>query len=290
LNVRKLRFAVLTAAFMAAVLSSSVHAARLSLAERMTALEQQLAARGNDNQLTADLLQRIEQLKQETQELRNQAEQQTFEIDQLKRQLRALEATAQQGFQPAPPVPPGFVDPLTADQGLTPAPGPAGDGMFEPEVRPPVDGQTQTNPIAVPQPPSRAPMVSDPAAEKAAYDAAFNELKSGRYDAAGRGFDQFLKQFPNSTYAGNAQYWLAESYFVTQNYPVALQAFRTMTQRYGDSPKLGDAMLKIGYTLYELKQFPQARVALQAVIERFPGSTVAKLAESRLRAFPAAAR
>lgn len=286
--MRKLRFAVLTAALVAAVLSSGVQAARLSLAERMTALEQQLAARGNDNQLTADLLQRIEQLKQETQELRNQAEQQSFEIDQLKRQLRTLEASAQQGFQPAPPVPPGFVDPLTVDQGLTPAPGPAGDGMFEPEVRPPVDGQTQTNPIAVPQPPSRAPMASDPAAEKTAYDAAFNELKTGRYDAAGRGFNQFLTQFPNSSYAGNAQYWLAESYFVTQNYAVALQAFRTMTQRYADSPKVGDAMLKIGYTHYELKQFPQARVALQAVIDRFPGSTVAKLAESRLRAFPAA--
>jgi len=254
----------------------------MSLAERMTALEQQLAARGNDSQIAVDLLQRIEQLKQELQELRNQTEQQTFEIDQLKSKLRNLEGSMQ---QPPLPLPPGaYIDPN--DQGLIPAPGPAGDGMFEPEVRAPLDGQTQTTPINVPDALSRAPMVSDPAAEKTAYEAAFAELRGGRYDSAALGFDQFLKQFPNSTFAANSQYWLAESYFVTQNYPVALQAFRTMAQRYADSPKVGDAMLKIGYTHYELKQYPQARAALQSVIDRFPGSIVAKLAESRLRAFP----
>lgn len=278
---------MLAAALVAAVLSASVQAARLSLAERMTLLEQQVGARGSDTELATDMLRRIEQLKLEVQDLRNQSEQQRFELDQLKAKLRNVEG-ALQGAQPPPPAAPGFVDPnQQADQGLTPAPGPAGDGMFEPEVRPPVDGQTSTTPIDVPMAPARAPMVSDPAQEKAAYDAAFNELKSGRYDGAARGFDQFLKQFPNSTFAGNAQYWLAESYFVTQNYPVALQAFRTMTQRYPESPKVGDAMLKIGYTHYELKQFPQARASLQSVIDRFPGTVVAKLAESRLRAFPA---
>jgi tol-pal system protein YbgF len=278
----------MTAALVAAVFTLPADAARMSLSERVTALEQAQAARPNDNQLNAEMLQRIEQLKSEVQELRNQSEQQRFEIDQLKRQVRSLESSLQTGAG-MQSLPPGAVDPSMTEPGLTPMPGPGGtsDGLFEPEVRPPVDGQTQTNPIAVGAPPNREPMRADPVAERQAYDAAFNELKSGQYDAAARGFDQFLKQFPNSSYAGNAQFWLAESYFVTQNYPVALQAFRTMIQRFPESPKVGDAMLKMGYTHYELKQYPQSRTALQAVIDRFPGSVVAKLAESRLRAFPA---
>ncbi|MFT7531829.1 MAG: TolA-binding protein, partial [Gammaproteobacteria bacterium] len=47
--------------------------------------------------------------------------------------------------------------------------------------------------------------------------------------------------------------------------------------------KQPDSLLKIGYTHYELKQWDQARAALTQVQEQYPGTTVARLAENRLR-------
>ena len=47
---------------------------------------------------------------------------------------------------------------------------------------------------------------------------------------------------------------------------------------------LPDSLLKIGYTHYELKQWELARSALTQVQEQYPGTTVARLAENRLRA------
>jgi TolA-binding protein len=46
------------------------------------------------------------------------------------------------------------------------------------------------------------------------YQAAFELLKEQRYEPAAMAFQQFLVSFPDSQLADNAQYWLAESYYV----------------------------------------------------------------------------
>ena len=53
--------------------------------------------------------------------------------------------------------------------------------------------------------------------------------------------------------------------------------------QFPESPKVPDSLLKIGYTHYELKQWELARAALTQVQEQYPNSTLARLAESRLR-------
>ena len=81
-----------------------------------------------------------------------------------------------------------------------------------------------------------------------------------------------------------AMYWLGESYYVTQNYETALETFSGLIRRYPEGEKTADAELKIGYCLYELGRYGEAETALSGVIQRYPDSTVARLAESRLRA------
>jgi tol-pal system protein YbgF len=124
---------------------------------------------------------------------------------------------------------------------------------------------------------------ADPANERAMYDSAFQALRDGDYAEASRRFQAYLGAFPAGTLAPNAWYWLGESYYVTQNYEVALQAFESLLLTFPDSAKAPDALLKLGYCQFELGRRQQGEATLRDVIARFPGSDAARLAQSRLR-------
>jgi tol-pal system protein YbgF len=119
-------------------------------------------------------------------------------------------------------------------------------------------------------------------ADRTAYQAAFDLLKQGKYDESAAAFRDFLKKYPGSGLADNAQYWLGESYYVSQKYKEALAEFDTVLSRYPDSRKTPDALLKAGFCHYELKQWPDARRDLSGVVQKFPGTAAAKLASQRL--------
>lgn len=114
------------------------------------------------------------------------------------------------------------------------------------------------------------------------YQAAFELLKDQRYDDAAMAFRQFLASYPDSPLAANAQYWLAESYYVTQNFEEALRQFETVIENYPRSQKVPDALLKLGYVNHELERWDQARAALSRVQREFSDTTAARLAEQRL--------
>ena len=114
------------------------------------------------------------------------------------------------------------------------------------------------------------------------YQAAFELLKQQRYEPAAIAFKQFLVSYPDSELADNAQYWLAESYYVTKKFDEALAAFELVISNYARSRKVPDALLKIGYCNYELKRFEVARAALARVEADYPETTAARLAGKRL--------
>jgi tol-pal system protein YbgF len=128
------------------------------------------------------------------------------------------------------------------------------------------------------------------AGEQAAYTQAFDALKAANYPNAIAGFSQFLSGYPASDLAENAQYWLGEAYYVTRDYEKAEEAFRIVDQKWPQSRKSADALLKLAFSQYELKRYPQARVTLAEVTRRFPGTDAAKLATERLQHMPAGAR
>ncbi len=114
------------------------------------------------------------------------------------------------------------------------------------------------------------------------YQAAFELLKQQRYEPAAMAFQQFLVTYPDSELADNAQYWLAESYYVTKRFEDALSAFQQVITSYPRSRKVPDALLKMGYCNYELKQFGSARDSLVRVQADYPETTAARLAGQRL--------
>jgi tol-pal system protein YbgF len=114
------------------------------------------------------------------------------------------------------------------------------------------------------------------------YQAAFELLKEQRYEQAAMAFRQFLVSFPNSQRADNAQYWLAESFYVSGKFAEALNQFQVVVDKYPRSRKVPDALLKMGYCNYELKKWNDARAALRRVQTEFADTTAARLAEQRL--------
>jgi tol-pal system protein YbgF len=123
----------------------------------------------------------------------------------------------------------------------------------------------------------------DSAEEQRTYQTAFDLLKSGRYDQATLAFQDFLAKYPSGQYADNANYWLAEAYYVTRKFEPALKQFESLVADYPQSQKLTHALLKIGYIHDELGQREQAEQVLDDLIKRFPDSTAAGLARKRLQ-------
>jgi tol-pal system protein YbgF len=240
-----------------------------------------LHAQQTDPTVMANLVIQVQELQDEVRMLRGQMEEQGRELENLKRRQRDQYLDLDQRLsemrnaQPAVPTSPAVSTATT--QGPTVSP--SGD---TPDVRDPVDSQSQVTPIGQPMVQSQAAPVSAQD-EKAAYDQAFQALKELRYADAAEEFQSFLDQYPNSEYADNAQYWLGESYYVTRNYDIALESFQSLLSQFPESPKAPDALLKVGYTHYELEQWDSARAALTQVQENYPGTTLSRLAENRLR-------
>jgi tol-pal system protein YbgF len=98
-----------------------------------------------------------------------------------------------------------------------------------------------------------------------------------------------MTDYPASALLDNAQYWIGEAYYVTRDYDQAAQAFRAVGERWPNSRKAPDALLKLGYTQFEQKHLEDARATLNGVVQRFPGSDAARLAQERLQKLPAEA-
>lgn len=126
----------------------------------------------------------------------------------------------------------------------------------------------------------------DAGGDQAAYTRAFDALKSTDYAGAITRFRDFLHTYPQSQLAGNAEYWLGEAYYVTHDYDNASAAFRAVGEQYAQSPKVADALVKLGLTQIDQKKLVDARATLKQVVQRFPGTDAAKLATTRLQTIP----
>jgi tol-pal system protein YbgF len=123
--------------------------------------------------------------------------------------------------------------------------------------------------------------------EQTVYAQSFDALKAGSYSVAITGFKDFLNNYPSSPLAENAQYWLGEAYYVTHDLDAAAGAFRNVMQKWPNSRKTPDAMLKLGYTQLDQKKVSEGRATLSQVVQKYPGTDAAKLATEKLQHAPA---
>lgn len=122
----------------------------------------------------------------------------------------------------------------------------------------------------------------DPEREKLMYDASFDLVKARDFEKAAQAFTAFLRRYPDSQYAGNAQYWLGEVYLVQSDLESAGRAFAQVISRYPDHRKESDAMYKLGDVERRLGRDDKARELFQQVISKYPDSSAAQLAGREL--------
>ena len=92
------------------------------------------------------------------------------------------------------------------------------------------------------------------------YDQAFQALREQNYPQAEAGFGQFLKSYPKDPLAGNAKYWLGETYYARGDYTRAARVFAEGYQQYPKSSKGADNLLKLGLSLSQLNKKQEACV------------------------------
>ena len=102
------------------------------------------------------------------------------------------------------------------------------------------------------------------------YEKAFVDIRDGNYDAAASGFQTFLTNYPDHTLTSNAQYWLAETYYVRANYTEAAKLFAKGYQEFPESSKTADNLLKLGLSLSKLGKNDDACLSFQQLKTQFP--------------------
>lgn len=136
---------------------------------------------------------------------------------------------------------------------------PAGDGATEP---------------GAPTPPPPAP--------RELYSQAYADYARGNYDLAMQGFGEYIRNYPDTDFTDNAQYWIGECLYGKKLYADSIEAWNVLFKDYPSSDKLPDARVKKGMALEKLGRRSQALIEYRYVVDRFPNSPAARIARQRL--------
>ncbi|ANC91031.1 tol-pal system protein YbgF [Azospirillum humicireducens] len=233
--------------------------------ERLHSLETQVAALGGPVEVAqlspsvaADFEIRLQNLERSMQELTGKYEESTYQITQLRDRLEKVNADIDFRLK-------------DLEKGGSAMGGAMGGAMSDSappkaaaktDDRKSADKPAQT---AAANPPSTAGL-----SPEKQYEQAFELLRNSDYDRAEKALQEFIVKNKSHAYAGNAQYWLGESYYVRKKYPDAAQAFGEVLSKYRTNPKAPDSLLKLGMTLQEMNRKSDACTAFNQLLTKFP--------------------
>lgn len=147
-------------------------------------------------------------------------------------------------------------------------------------------------PEAAPPPAQTAPKPSEPTqivpppqGEEAMYDAAKQAFDQNDYAGARRGFETFLATYPDSGNADNAQFWIGETYYREKWYEKAILEYQKVIEKYPKGNKVAAALLKQGFSFYNIGDQANARLILKELISKYPQSSEAEQADKKLKGF-----
>jgi len=134
-----------------------------------------------------------------------------------------------------------------------------------------------------------APPSGPPPSADLLYSNGLRDLAGGKYDLARQEFLDYLKYYPDTDLASNAQFYLGEINYTQKQYKEAVGEYDKVLQNYPKSFKLAAARLKKGMALVELGQKAGAIREFREVVRRFPGTDESRRASAKLRELGAAA-
>jgi tol-pal system protein YbgF len=115
------------------------------------------------------------------------------------------------------------------------------------------------------------------------YRSAKQAYDDGDFNAAREGFQKFIKEYPKSTNADNAQFWIGETYYREKWYEKAILEYQKVIEKYPKGNKITASLLKQGFAFLNLGDKVNARLILSELIKKYPKSNEAKIAEHKLK-------
>jgi tol-pal system protein YbgF len=114
------------------------------------------------------------------------------------------------------------------------------------------------------------------------YDQSYADYAAGQFDLAVDGFQAFIRTFPTSPKAAEAQLYIGYSLYNAGRNTEAVAALQKVITDYGQSNTVSAAYYKLGLTYEALKQPDNARKAFETVVQKYPNSSEAVLAQQAL--------
>lgn len=114
------------------------------------------------------------------------------------------------------------------------------------------------------------------------YDTAYADYTAGQWSLAVQGFETYLKTYPRSELADDAQYYVGESYSGDSKFKDAVAAYERMIRDYPQSDILPEAWYKVGTAYERLGQPDRARAAYETAVKLFPETDAGRLSKQRL--------
>ncbi len=234
-----------------------------------------------------ELMGRLEQMQTEVQQLTGKIDEQANRIDDLKKHQRTMYSDFDERLQNIE----NKANGVTANPNEVAKPSSTTNAKevqsttVAPVVVPTNSAQKTIQPDKATDSPASKPQIDTPKSqpnEKQGYFLAYDELRNGHTLQSIEQFKVYLSHYPASEYANNAQYWLGEAYRVNQDNVSARKAFNDVIEKYPDSAKVPDAILKLGYIEVDQKNKAKATEYLNRVISDYPKSPAAILASKKL--------
>jgi TolA-binding protein len=157
----------------------------------------------------------------------------------------------------------------------------------EPGAMPPApvstDATTGTTPAGVPPAAAATPPVAAAGVQpQRLFDGAWGDYTAGNYSLAIQGFDMYLRSFPKSTRAHEAQLYIAEALAWEKKDMEAVVAYDRVIGSYPGSGSIPMSYYKRGRALERLGETARARESYETLIKQFPDASETSLAKQRL--------
>jgi TolA-binding protein len=141
-------------------------------------------------------------------------------------------------------------------------------------------GQPTTPAVPEVAPPPAAVVVASP---QKLWDGAYADYAAGQFDLAVLGFEAYVRSFPKSDRADDAQVYVCGAHLNAGQYEKAVEACDIAIRTYPSGDRIPEALYRKGLALRSLKEIDQAREAFETLLKEYPDSSAAILANQQLQ-------
>jgi len=114
------------------------------------------------------------------------------------------------------------------------------------------------------------------------YEYAVGQVKGGNPQKGRETLSAFAAKYPDHKLVSNALYWKGEAFYAEKDYENAILAFQDVVDRYPAGDKAPDAMYKQGLSFLALKDTKNARILMELLQTKYPKSKAAELGKKKL--------